>query len=413
MATSNFRVDLKTGDEIENLAGEFNKMTSQLQESYSNLEQKVEDRTTELSNALEQQTATSEVLSVIARSPVELQPVYQTILANTTRLCEANIAAFFLYDGEVLSTAASYGTTQEYAEHLENSKLRPSRETTTRLAALERKTVHVADLLSDPGFSPKPRQLYEKENVRTVLSVPMLREDELIGVITTWRREVRPFTDKQVALVKTFADQAVIAIENMRLFQELQARTGELARSVEELKALGEVGQAVSSTLDLQTVLSTIVGHAVQLSGTDCGIIYEYDEPTQEFHLQATYQMEQELVQAYQATPLRLGQGATGRAAETRVPVQIADLLHEQELAIRGLRFVLSRLGYRSLLAVPLLLEQKIMGALTIYRREVGNFSSEIVNLIQTFATQSVLAIQNARLFRDIKEQRYPARNRQ
>jgi signal transduction histidine kinase len=179
---------------------------------------------------------------------------------------------------------------------------------------------------------------------------------------------------------------------------------------VEELKALGEVGQTVSSTLDLQTVLSTIVRHAVQLSGTDCGIIYEYDEPTQEFHLRASYQMEQELVQAYQATPLRLGQGATGRAAETRVPYQIADLRQEHELATRGrvvgfiVRPILFRLGYQSLLAVPLLFEQKIMGALTIYRRETGSFAPEIVNLLQTFATQSVLAIQNARLFREIED---------
>ena len=196
----------------------------------------------------------------------------------------------------------------------------------------------------------------------------------------------------------------MIAIENVRLFKELDERTNELTRSVGELKALGEVSQAVSSTLDLQTVLSTIVRHAVQLSGTDCGIIYEYDEPTQEFHLRTSYQMEQELVQAYQATPLRLGQGATGRAAETRVPVQIADILQEQELATRGLRPVLSRLGYRSLLAVPLLLEQKIMGALTIYRQRNGQFFPEIVNLLQTFATQSALAIQNARLFREIED---------
>ncbi|MGH7926923.1 MAG: GAF domain-containing protein, partial [Candidatus Binatia bacterium] len=147
--------------------------------------QELQARNRDLTEALEQQTATSEVLNVIAHSPVELQPVYEAILSNTTRLCEANIASFFLYDGELLSTAASYGTTQEFAEHLEQSTPTPSRETTTRLAALERRTVHVTDLLSDPAFSPKPRALYEKENVRTVLSVPMLREDRLIGVITT------------------------------------------------------------------------------------------------------------------------------------------------------------------------------------------------------------------------------------
>ena len=234
--------------------------------------QELQSRNRDLTEALEQQTATSEVLNVIARSPVELQPVYQAILANTTRLCEANIAALFLYDGEVLSTAASYGTTQEFAEHLEHSRPSPSRETTTRLAALERRTVHVADLLSDPAFSPKPRELYEKENVRTVLSVPMLREDKLIGVITTWRREVRPFSDKQVALVKTFADQAVIAIENVRLFQEIQERTRELQLSLEEVRALSDVSRAVSSTLDLRQVLDAVAGYAVNLSKSDgCG----------------------------------------------------------------------------------------------------------------------------------------------
>src|SRR5262249_41811424 len=239
---------------------------------------------------------------------------------------------------------------------------------------------------------------------RTTLSVPLLRENVASGKREVRRDEVRPFSEPQINLLQTFADQAVIAIENVRLFHELQQRTSELVRSVDELKALGEVGQAVSSTLDLQTVLSTIVGRAVQLSGTDCGIIYEYDEPTREFHLRASYQMEQELVDAYQATPLRLGQGATGRAAETRVPYQIADLHQEHELATRGMRPILSRLGYQSLLAVPLLFEQKIMGALTIYRRETGSFAPEIVNLLQTFATQSALAIQNARLFQEIED---------
>jgi signal transduction histidine kinase len=232
----------------------------------------------------------------------------------------------------------------------------------------------------------------------------LLREGVAIGVIAIRRSEVRPFSEKQIKLLETFADQAVIAIENVRLFQELQARTQELARSVEELKALGEVGQAVSSTLELETVLTTVVAHAVQLSGTYAGIIYEYDEASEEFHLRASYRMEEELVDVYRKAPIRLGQGATGRAGATRMPVQVVDLLDERELAVTRIRPMLARLGYQSLLAVPLLFESRIMGALTVYRREAGSFAPEVVNLLQTFATQSALAIQNARLFREIEE---------
>ena len=196
----------------------------------------------------------------------------------------------------------------------------------------------------------------------------------------------------------------MIAIENVRLFQELEARTRELARSVGELKALGEVGQAVSSTLDLQTVLSTIVRHAVQLSATDGGVIYEYDEAAEEFHLRASHLMEAEVIEALQATPVRPGQGATGRAATMRAPVQLANILNEQEFTGTSVRPIFARLGYRSVLAVPLLREERIMGALTVWRKETGSFSAEVVNLLQTFATQSALAIQNARLFREIED---------
>jgi GAF domain-containing protein len=160
--------------------------------------------------------------------------------------------------------------------------------------------------------------------------MPLLREAVPIGVIVIRRTEVRPFSDKQVALLQTFADQAVIAFENVRLFQELEARTRELTRSVEELKALGEVGQAVSSTLELETVLATIVAHAVQLSGTSGGVIYEYDEAAQEFRLRASYRMEEEVVQALQVTPVRPGQRATGQTATVRAPVQMPDILDER-----------------------------------------------------------------------------------
>ena len=355
----------------------------------------------ELTEALEQQTATSEILGVIASSPTNIQPVLDVVAESAARVCGANDAVIRLVEGDMLRTVAHHGSIalSQSAEldPLDHGWI-PAR------AVLDRQTIHIHDIAAVESEFPKSSARARHEGIHTMLTTPLLREGIAIGVIHIRRTEVRPFTHKQIALLKTFADQAVIAIENVRLFQELEERTGELARSVGELKALGEVGQAVSSPLDLQTVLSTIVGRAVQLSGTDCGIIYEYDEPTQEFHLQASYQMEQELVDAYQATPLRLGEGATGRAAETREPTQITDLRQEQEFATRGMRPILSRLGYQSLLAVPLLFEQKIMGALTIYRRETGSFAPEIVNLLRTFATQSVLAIQNARLFREIED---------
>ena len=182
--------------------------------------------------------------------------------------------------------------------------------------------------------------------------------------------------------METFADQAVIAIEKVRLFQELEARTRELLDSVEELKALGELGQAVSSSLDLETVLETIVSRAVDLSGTDCGVIYEYDEAAQEFNLRASHRMENEAVEVLRAAPIRGGEGAAGRAAISRAPVQIPDTLDPRERSSSRIRPLLNRLGYRPLLRVPLLREQKIFGGLTVWRRQAGDFDPEVVNLL-------------------------------
>jgi signal transduction histidine kinase len=355
-----------------------------------------------LTEALEQQTATSEVLRAISRSTFDLQPVLDTLVENATRLCAAGWGVIQRYDGEILRVVAHYGGSPEFREFWRTAELRPGRGSAAGRAALERRTVHIPDCLADPEYQLAAAQ--QVGGYRAVLSVPMLREGNLIGVFTMLRGEPQPFTDKQIELVTTFADQAVIAIENVRLFQELQVRTAELGRSVEELKALGEVSRAVSSTLDLATVLNTIVARAVQLSGTSAGAIYEYDETAQEFHLRATHGMEAELIEARRTAPGRLGEGVVGKAAITRAPVQVPDIWDEREADGSPVRPLYAQLGYRSLLAVPLLFENRIVGGLIVSRKEAGSFSAEVVNLLQTFATQSVLAIQNARLFREIED---------
>jgi signal transduction histidine kinase len=211
--------------------------------------------------------------------------------------------------------------------------------------------------------------------------------------------------DELQALAEEFNRMAAQLQEShANLERQVEERTRELARSVEELKALGEVSQAVSSSLDLHTVLTTIVDRAVQLSAANGGVIYEYDEVTQEFRLRASHGVEEELIEVLRTARIRVGEGAIGAAAATRAPVQVPDMLDERGTVLQQVRPILARSGYRSLLAVPLLIEQQIFGGLVIYRPESGSFSHEVVHLLQTFATQSVLAIQNARLFREIED---------
>ena len=393
------RIEVRTGDELEGLAEQFNSMAAQLQESYAGLERKVEERTRELTESLEQQTATAEILRVISSSPTDIQPVLDAVAENATRVCGANDAVPYRIDGDALGQVAHYGQIPTIGER---APVPVSRGWAAGRCVLDRQAIHIPDLEAESEAEfPIAKMLQNPDPHHTVLAVPLLREGVPIGAITIRRKEVRPFSDKQVGLLKSFADQAVIAIEHVRLFQELQARTRELARSVEELKALGEVSQAVSSTLDLEEVLNTIVAQAVQLSGTDAGAIYEFDETTKEFQLRATHRMSQELIEAIRESRIRLGETVVGRAAVNRRAEQAPDILNEPASTIRD---VVERAGFRALLAVPLLREGRVIGALVVRRRVPGEFHKETVDLLQTFATQSVLAIQNARLFREIEE---------
>jgi len=347
-------------------------------------------------------TATGEVLQVISRSPTDVQPVFDTIARNARRLCNADSGGVVRLEGGLLHLQALDNASAEGAEALRRAYPNPvSSGTGSGRAILTGRAVRIPDVLEDPEYELAGLQ---GAGLRSVLCVPMLLHGTAIGVIAvhTWATP-RPFTDQQMELLKTFADQAVIAIENVRLFKELQTRTAELTRSVDQLTALGEVGRAVSSTLDLETVLTTIVSHAVQLSGPVAGAIYEYDEAAEEFQLRATENFEAEYVELLRAMPIRKGEGALGRVAMTQQPVQIPDFTQERTYQSR-FRDALTRLGYRALLAVPLLREDHIIGGLVINGKTPGEFAPEVIDLLKTFASQSALAIQNARLFREIED---------
>jgi signal transduction histidine kinase/putative methionine-R-sulfoxide reductase with GAF domain len=391
-------IQLRTGDEIEGLASSFNQMAASLRESYEGLEQKVQARTRELAEAnrdlsetLEQQTATSEILQVLSQSPTDVQPVFDAIAREAVRLCGASYSVVGRYDGRLVHLAAYEHVRPEGIEAIKALfPVRPSRATTTARAVLDRTVVHVPDVMADPEYD---RSIAIGIQNRSTLAVPMLLGGEPIGTISVGRLEPRPFTDRQVTLLQTFADQAVIAIENVRLFKELQQRTAELTQ-------LGEVGQAISGTLDLQAVLTSIVSHAVALSQTDAGTIYEFDEATQVFVPRANHGIAEEMIEALRRSHIRLGETVVGQAATKRVAVQIPDL---ENASGYPLPFVL-KAGFRALLAVPLLREERVVGALVVRRKTAGAFPEPVVNLLQTFATQSVIAIQNARLFREIDE---------
>ena len=359
----------------------------------------------ELTTALDTQTATSDILRVISRSQTDVQPVFDAIVDSAVRLLQGYAGALTRIAGDQIELAALTST-----DDAGNAAVRAifpqslQSDWPYSQAIHNRAPLNITDFPSDLRWPEAARDRARVRGSRSWVVVPMLHHDAPVGTISVIRREPGGFTDAEVALLQTFADQAVIAIENVRLLTELQARTQELSRSVGELQALGEVGQAISSTLDLETVLTTIVSRAVQLSGLDGGVVFEYDTRTEEFVHRAATETGGTLAEARRTTRVRRGEGVVGQTALTLEPAQVPDITVPGAYDSR-LRGNLIESGVRAILAVPMVREGQLIGCLVVSRNHPGDFPADTIELLKTFATQSALAIQNARLFQEIADQ--------
>jgi len=360
----------------------------------------------ELRTALDTQTATSEILRVISGSPTDVQPVFDAIVRSALQLLGGHAAVLLYLVGSDVHVGAYTSTHHGGDSALASRYPMPVEELARQNPPLARVLVegqvgHVPDTEA-PSVDDFARSMARARGHRSRLMVPLRRNDAVLGGLAVTRVEPGPFSEDEIALLQTFADQAVIAIENVRLFRELEARTQDLTRSVGELRALGEVGQAISSTLDLETVLKTIVSRAVQLSGLDGGVVFEYDEAAEEFVQRAMTDTSGALADARRSTRIRKGEGVLGRTALTLEPVQVGDIAEPGAYEGR-LREILIDSGIRAILAVPMVREGQLIGCLGVTRNQPGDFPAETIDLLRTFATQSALAIQNARLFREIE----------
>ncbi|MGH8676395.1 MAG: GAF domain-containing protein, partial [Burkholderiales bacterium] len=365
----------------------------------------VQTRDDALSEAREHEAATSAILRAMSSSPADLQAVLDAVAESSARLCEANDAVVFRVDGDVLHAAAHYGSIPTSAVE-EPVPIR--QDVVTGRVILERRVFHVADVLAEPDSEFAGSKAYAARfGYRTYLGVPMLREGKAIGVIGMRRAEVRPFSEKQIALLETFADQAVIAIENTRLFNELESRNRDLSKLLEQQTATSEILRVISSSpTDVQPVFDAIARSALRLiGGHSAGVARRADDTLHLAAITATNEAGDEALR--KMFPAKLtGQGVLGKAVLSGLPAYVSDFETDPAYS-PAFRETVRLRGYRALLAVPMMRDGGAVGGITVTRRDPGPFTDHQINLLKTFADQAVIAIENTRLFKELQ-----ARNR-
>ena len=403
------RIAIRTGDELEGLANQFNDMGSRLQESYADLEKKVESRTVELTESLEQQTATSEVLQVISSSPGELEPVFQSMLESATRVCGANFGTMNLWDGEKFNIVADHNVPPAFAALWQKTPILPHPGSGLASVVRTHQAAHIHDLRQGAAYLAKDPIVVAMSDVagaRTLVIVPMLKEDELIGTMAIYRQEVRPFSDKQIALVENFTKQAVIAIENTRLLRELRQRTDDLTESLEQQTATSEVLQVISSSPgELTPVFQSMLENATRVCGANFGVMHLWDGDS--FNVAADYNIPPAYTALRQHVQLRPHPESGLAAVVTTHQVAHIDDLRNSPPYLAGAPHAVRLAdvaGARTIVIVPMLKENELIGTITIFRQEVRPFAEKQIALVENFTKQAVIAIENTRLLKELRE---------
>ena len=363
-----------------------------------------QQRTRELAESLEQQTATSEVLRVISSSPGKLEPVFQTMLENAIHICQAKFGNLFLLDGDGCRWAAGVGTPPKLAAYFtQSTAFRPTPGGHLDRVMRTKQVSHSADDTAEAVIGAAARL----GGARSTVCVPMLKDDALVGAIFIYRTEVRPFTDKQIALVQNFAAQAVIAIENTRLLNELRQRTDDLSESLEQQTATSEVLKVISSSPgDLEPVFATMLESAARMCDANFGNIFRWDGDV--LNLVATYNTPPAFFELRRSLRFRPDpENPIGRMISTKALVHLADLAAERRYVEKSDPNVVAAVelaGIRTFAAVPMLKENELIGAIIVYRQEVRPFTEKQIELVQNFAAQAVIAIENTRLLTELRE---------